>query len=190
VRRMQPIGYSLLFTVAIAAAAGDARADNGVTPVSVQNPITLNPATPNPVTVVNPQVNKVTPYSATQTSSGSALPGISVQLPLPLPPAGKLLIVEFFGVNCISSDGAITMRLAYIFQQPQQPLGDIPSNIYPANLPPTGPASGDGGAFVQFGQPMRFYVRPTDQVFQAILIADGPGHAACGVTVSGQLIDS
>jgi hypothetical protein len=36
------------------ACPGSARADNGVTPVIVQNPVTLNPATPNPVTLGNP----------------------------------------------------------------------------------------------------------------------------------------
>src|SRR5690242_17063406 len=46
---------SATLALALAAGSGDARADNGVTPVTVQNPVTLNPTTPNPVTVVNPQ---------------------------------------------------------------------------------------------------------------------------------------
>jgi hypothetical protein len=205
VRRMQHIGHSLLFAVAIATACGDARADNGVTPVTVQNPITLNPATPNPVTIVNPpnappstvtignpdaiaaSIRKVTPYSVSLAFSASNGQGIGAQGTLPLPPAGKLLVVEYFAASCHSTAPPLTM---VFFSIVDETSSTVPPNIFTANLPPSFVSFGGSGAFAQFGQPMRFYVGPNDVLFLVQVFADSASSMDCNVTISGQLIDS
>ena len=100
----------LLAAAALALISVPALADNGVSPVLVVNPVTLNPATPNPVTIVNPggapsavTVNGTVtvqnrdepgrnPY---QESSGTLCTADQCVADFPVVPAGHRLVVTF-----------------------------------------------------------------------------------------------
>ena len=100
----------LLAAAALALMSASASADNGVSPVLVVNPVSLNPATPNPVTIVNPGgapsavtvTNTVTvqnrdepgrnPY---QESSGVVCTSDRCIADFPVVPAGHRLVVTF-----------------------------------------------------------------------------------------------
>jgi hypothetical protein len=194
-RRIQTLCYCFAFTVAVAVAVaagvGDARAENAVTPVSVQNPITLNQATPNPVTIVSQP--KVTPYAASATFDQTTNP---FQFFPPLPPAGKLLIVEFFSANCGASDINASMRIVSAnIQASGTTLGAPSFSVSNANLPPpnSAPNSPFGASFTQFGQPMRVYVGTHDAFGVSVFARlDGANNSifGCTVSITGQLIDS
>jgi hypothetical protein len=102
----------LCAAAALALMSVPALADNGVSPVLVVNPVSLNPATPNPVTIVNPggapsavTVNGTVtvqnrdepgrnPYQESTGTACTTVPPVCIAS-FPVVPAGHRLVVTF-----------------------------------------------------------------------------------------------
>jgi hypothetical protein len=154
-----------------------ALAAQGPDQVIVTNPVTLNPATPNPVTIVSPP--KITPYVSFLDLPES--PGNLFVADFASPPAGKLLVVEYFGAACFSLDNAQISfnQLELVDIGPTQPIP------YPVNL-----TNAVVGPTLQVSQAMRFYVNSGDRFeVSAQFHGQPPNSVECTFTASGQLVD-
>jgi hypothetical protein len=180
------------------ACPGGARADNGVTPVIVQNPVTLNPAAPNPVTVGNPgDIAKAMGVEhpleffqrALFTDNSCAL---TVTLPAKqravieyvtgstsLPPGTPLVSASLF----TSADNSLT-PVSF-----QAGLGGTAHSLIVADH--VGIDDTFGTKVVVFAQTVRAYA---DAGSEIIVVLTTPFHgpnpsAFCFISMSGQLID-
>jgi hypothetical protein len=193
---------SLVFAViALLAFSGAARADNGVTPVIVQNPVTLNPAAPNPVTVANPgdiakamRIQHPFEFAARAAWSGNVCAVTAIV------PAKQRAVIEF--ITATAGVPATTPAPGFSFfthtdvtlASPEiNPFGDgtggsaVPQFL----LLPPGADEGNGDKDYGLVQIVRAYADPGTTIsldFSIPIQAPTPDRF-CFISMSGQLID-
>jgi hypothetical protein len=168
--------------------------------VIVDNPITLNPATPNPVTITNPPgAPPSTVTIANPVSAADIAKALGVQHPTALDfaieanansptfnvPANQRLIIEFAAGRCNVANGIISEVQIVT-------TASTNTHFYPLNVAPLTTVTAFFVA-INFAHLVKIYADPgtrieVDAGFGGTL--GGPPVAGnCQVTLSGQLID-
>ena len=178
---------------------GSAHADNGVTPVIVQNPVTLNPATPNPVTVANPtDIAKAMGIQHPFMFEARALFSDNFCTVTANVPAKQRAVIETVSGSTNLPAGT-QLLFAEVVTNTQASLtspnvnpnagADVQHEIViPDHV---GTPDGKGNQFVAFSQTLRAYADQGSVIFISMgTPSPGPNPVPfCFVSVSGQLID-
>jgi hypothetical protein len=177
------IGVALKPVVIASLAVVPAHADKPSTPVTVQNPVTLNPETENPVTVLGDVTNPaLQPFQ--QELFISTPEGLLGGQQSFIVPAGKRLVIEFVSFGVTWPTGQATTR---VFIEVCNSTGNAcPINYY---LPASFQANEFGGdSFFVASSPTRLYADPGSEVTVAVRrnVTTGTGLATVGV--SGHLV--
>src|SRR5690242_18757707 len=153
-----------IVALALVAAAGDARADNGVSPVTVQNPVTLaNPVTAADIAKAMGVQHPTSIVVETDNINGD----ITYQVP-----ANQRLIIEFAAGTCLITNA----NLNSVALEMTTPTG---SNFAVLNIPEL--KNPNATNTLNLGEVMRIYVDPgtTLRLASSGGVIGGFGQIAC-----------
>ena len=172
-RTLPRLAGGAILALAFMAAAGDARADNGVSPVIVQNPVTVA----NPVTAADIAKAMGVQHPTSVIVGADNINGnITYQVP-----ANQRLIIEFAGGTCFLTNADLN-SVALELEQPNS------VNFVVLNIPAT---KANDTTTLNLGEMMRVYADPGTTL--RLLPSGGTigsfGQIACSVNFFGQLID-
>jgi hypothetical protein len=173
------VGVASKAAIIASLAVVPAHADKPSTPVTVENPVSLSPATENSVTVANPTDIAKALGIQHPTAFLLSFPAGSNRFTLP---ANQRLIIEFVAGSCTIHNAEVD-RLDIITELNND------EHIFTVNLPRTVAAAG-ASTTGNFAYTAKIYADPGSVV--ALQLALGAGASAdiqCFATLSGQLVD-
>ena len=179
---------------------GDAAGpDTGIN-VNVLNPVTLNPAAPNPVTIVNPAgappstVTVANPVTAADIakalgigqpvmfSTGLGNTGVSTKFQVP---AAQRLVIEYVSGSCFVGNASIDELAIVVRDAAGHAVASTAVNLSVSSI-------GSGSqAFAAFGHLARVYANPGTAVTFEVIRSEGGGGSSgsfCDTYFSGQLV--
>jgi hypothetical protein len=172
-RTLPPLAGGAIVALALIAAAGDARAENGVAPVTVQNPVTVANQVTAAAIAKTMGVQHPTAFDVSADS-------INGELPYQVP-ANQRLIIEFASGTCLITYATLNfVELEFVRDN------NLESSVV-LNIPATKVTETTN---LNFGELVRIYVDPGTTLH--LLPAGGVtvgGQLACAARFSGQLID-